>query len=176
MAHRPPAPGSGVVKKEGAALTASLQGVQVLVVSTMRRADLRDKELFERLSLDPDAPRVTAHTINGVPCILAGLNRHEGDLTMPSSFRVHDVLNKAWIRGASKEEKDQDGKWYRLLEFQPGAVIHSNGAVAGPYDTLGLLGDHITVLQQAPVVTFEAAPCADVDDVATPPTPPPVLR
>ena len=94
---------------------------------------------------------------------------------MPSSFSVRDVLNKAWIREASKEEKNQDGKWYRLLEFQPGAVIHSNGELAGPSDTLGLLGHHITVLQHPPVVTCEEVPCADVDDVSTPPTPSPVL-
>ena len=148
-------------------------GHQVLVVSIMRRADLRERELFVMLSLDPDTPRVTAHTINGVPCILAGLNRHQGDFTMPSSFPVRDVLNKAWIREASKEEKDQDGKWYRLLEFQPGAVIHSNGAVAGPYDTLGLVGNRITILAQRPFETFEEVSCADVGDVSTPPTPPP---
>ena len=142
----------------------------------MRRADIRDKELFERRSLDRDTPRVTAHTINGVPCIYSGLRCHEGDLTMPSWFRVRDVLNQGWIRGASKEETDQDGKWFRPLEFRPGAVIHSNGTVAAPGDTLGLLGDHITVLQQPPVVTSQTVPCANVEDVSTPPTPPPELR
>ena len=139
----------------------------------MRRADLHNRDLLLCWSGHPDAPRVTARTNDGVPCILDNVSRHEGDLTMPPHFRVHDVLNQPWIRGASKEEKDQDGKWYRPLEFQPGAVIHSNGAVAGPYDTLGLVGNRITVLAQRPVETFEEVSCADVGDVSTPPTPPP---
>ena len=137
---------------------------------------MQKRQFLLGMSLRPDAPRVTAHTIDGVPCILNNLSRHEGDLTMPSWFRVRDVLNQGWIRGASKEETDQDGKWFRPLEFRPGAVIHSNGTVAAPGDTLGLLGDHITVLQQPPVVTSQTVPCADVEDVSTPPTPPPVLR
>ena len=141
----------------------------------MRRADIyKNHELFWQ-SLLPDAPRVTGHTISGVPCILAGLNRHDGDLTMPSHFKVADVLDRDWIRMATKEEKAQHGKWYHLLNFKPAAVIYSNGILAGPWDTLGLYGQHITVLAQAPVATFKQVPCADLDDVPTPHTPSPTL-
>ena len=151
-------------------------GNNLFVFSIVQRVAIQKRKQLVVKSLDIGAPRVTAHTIDGVPCILNNLSRHEGDLTMPSWFRVRDVLNQGWIRGASKEEKDQDGKWFRPLEFWPGAVIHSNGTVIAPGDTMGLLGDHITVLQQPPVATSQTVPCADVEDVSTPPTPPPELR
>ena len=139
----------------------------------MRREDLRSRLLWEAwLSQDFDALRVESYTIDDVPCILAGLNRHDGDFTMPPHYRDEDVLHRTWIREATQEEKLQHGKWYHVLNFQPAAVIHSNGTVAGRHDTLGLVGNRITVLAQAPVETLEEAPCADVDDVPTPPTPP----
>ena len=139
----------------------------------MRRPDIyKNHELFWQ-SLLPDAPRVTGHTISGVPCILAGLNRHDGDLTMPSHFKVADVLDRDWIRMATKEEKAQHGKWYHVLSFKPATVIYNNGTCAGPHDPVGLFGHYITVLAQEPVDTSKYFRCADVDDVPTPPTPPP---
>ena len=132
---------------------------------------------MKTLSLDrrPAKFRVESYTLAGVPCIIAGLNRHAGDFTMPSHWNVRALLDPChtWIRQATEEEKAQHGKWYHVLNFKPAAVIHSNGAVAIPDDTIGLLGDRITVLAQVPVATFEEVPCADVDDVPTPPTPPP---
>ena len=119
--------------------------------------------------------RVTAHTINGVACILPGLHRHDGDFTMPSRCRVAVCLNQEWIRPATKEETAQHGKWYHLLNFKPAAVIHSNGKLARLEDTVGMYGQHITVLaEKIPVPPCEEVPCADVDDIPTPPTPPPV--
>ena len=139
----------------------------------MRREYEAERLLFEALSQDSDAPRVESYTIDGVPCVLAGLNRHDGDFTMPPYCRVEDVLHRTWIREATQEEKLQHGTWSHVLKFKPAAVIHSNGQVAGLYDTLGLVGNRITVLAQVPVATFNEVPCADVDDIPTPPTPPP---
>ena len=108
---------------------------------------------------------MTGHTISGVPCILAGLNRHDGDLTMPSHFKVADVLDRDWIRMATKEEKAQHGKWYHVLSFKPATVIYNNGTCAGPHDPLGLFGHYITVHAQEPVDTSKYFRCADVDDI-----------
>ena len=135
---------------------------------------------MKTLSLDrrPAKFRVESYTLAGVPCIIAGLNRHAGDFTMPSHWNVRALLDPChtWIRQATEEEKAQHGKWYHVLNFQPAAVIHSNGVVGIPDDTIGHAGDRITVLAQAaqvPVPAFEEVPCADVDDIPTPPTPPP---
>ena len=138
----------------------------------LRQEDCLKRHDLEMKSLMYDAPRVTGYTIDGMACIFNNLSRHEGDLTMPSKFRVKDV-HQEWIRMATKEETSQHGKWYHLLNFKPAAVIHSSGQVAGLYDTLGLVGNRITVLAQVPVATFNEVPCADIDDVPTPPTPPP---
>ena len=92
--------------------------------------------------------RVTAYTIDGVPCILDNVSRHEGDLAMPSKFQVGDILNQEWWRMATKEERAQHGKWYHVLRFMPVAVIHSNGELARLEDTVGLYGQHITVLAE----------------------------
>ena len=141
----------------------------------MRRQDLLDRQVFDAISLDRHAKRrVESYTLAGVPCIIAGLNRHAGDFTMPSHWRVRDLFDPkhAWIRQATEEEKAQHGKWYHVLNFKPAAVIHSNGTVAGRHDTLGLVGNRITVLAQAPVETLEEVcrrrRCPDTPDSASP--------
>ena len=122
----------------------------------------------------PGAPRVVGYTIGGVACTLNNVSRHEGDLSMPSRFEVGDILNQEWWRMATKEERAQHGKWYHVLSFMPVAVIHSNGELARLEDTVGMYGQHITVLaEKMPVPPCEEVPCADVDDIPTPPTPPP---
>ena len=118
--------------------------------------------------------RVTAYTTDGVACSLPGLHRYDGDITMPSRCRVAVVLNQEWIRMATKEETAQHGKWYHELSFKPAANIHSNGTHAGIFDTLGLFGEKIVVLEKAPVLKIEEG--ADVEDIPTPTTRPMVLR
>ena len=118
--------------------------------------------------------RVTAYTIDGVACSLPGLHRYDGDITMPSRCRVAVVLNQEWIRMATKEETAQHGNWYHELSFKPVAIIHSNGTHAGLFDTLGLFGKKIVVLEKLSVLKIEEG--ADVEDTPTPTTRPMVLR
>ena len=103
----------------------------------MRQQDLPDRQVFEAISLDRHAKRrVESYTLAGVPCIIAGLNRHAGDFTMPSHWSVRTVLDsrRTWIRQSTEEEKAQHGKWYHVPNLKPAAVIHSNGVVAIPDD------------------------------------------
>ena len=118
--------------------------------------------------------RVTAYTTDGVACSLPGLHRYDGDITMPSRGRVAVVLNQEWIRMATKEETAQHGKWYHELSFKPAAVIHNNGTHAGIFDTLGVFGKKIVVLEKLSVLKIKEG--ADVEDIPTPTTPPVVLR
>ena len=92
---------------------------------------------------------------------------------MPGGYLAHDTLNMQWIRLPSPEEEVQDLKWYRILEFRPASIIHSNKVPAGPFDTLGMAGNTVTVLQQAVGEKVVEVPCANPDEIEAPPTPPP---
>ena len=127
---------------------------------------------YRAMLLEPsrrhDAPRVTCLTIDGVACVLPGLNRFLGDWTMPSRFPIGDAIGREWIRAATAEELLDDPKWWRLLAFMPGSIVHANGLLAMPEDNFGMHGTNVTILHQAPVITWTDVPCCDVGDVSTP--------
>ena len=127
-----------------------------------------------RASQSPNATRVVARTLAGTSCILPGLNRFDGDMTMTARFPIEDMLGgRAWIRLATEEETRESGNWWHPLQFVPRSIIHSNGIVAGYGDTLGMYGVEVTVLQQAREEEFTTVDEMDWEDVSTPPTPPP---
>ena len=122
--------------------------------------------------------RVTAYTIAGVQCCLPGLGE---DLRFPRSWTVQMALNSGlWIRRATEEEARVSGKWYTLLEFEPKAILFSNGTNAFDQELLSACGDTVTVLAQPHVLPPTETPfpgfleeCIDVSGLGTPPTPPP---
>ena len=90
--------------------------------------------------------RVTAYTAAGIQCCLPGLG---DDLTFPSTWSVQSALNGSlWVRFATEYEKKASGKWWHLLEFEPKAILHSNGTYAFDMEQLGDYGDRVTVLAQ----------------------------
>ena len=94
--------------------------------------------------------RVTAHTIGGVQCCLPGLGE---DLRFPCSWTVRSALRSGlWMRRATEEEAKGSGEWYTLLDFEPKAIVHSNGAIALDHELLGDYGDIVTVVAQPHVV------------------------
>ena len=77
--------------------------------------------------------RVTAYTAAGIQCCLPGLG---DDLTFPSTWSVRSALNGSlWVRFATEDEKKASGKWWHLLEFEPKAILHSNGTHAFDWGT-----------------------------------------
>ena len=63
-------------------------------------------------------------------------------------------------------------RWWAHLEFQPQAVIHSTGAWAMLDEPIGMFGDTVTVLEQAPAdPSVTELPEACLDEIHTPPTP-----
>ena len=125
--------------------------------------------------------RVTAYTAAGIQCCLPGLG---DDLTFPSTWSVQSALNGGlWVRFATEDEKKASGKWWHLLEFEPKAILHSNGTHAFDREQLGDYGDRVTVLAQRrvfqspgscpPEGVAASEPTIDLSLVPTPPTPPP---
>jgi len=99
----------------------------------------------------------------------------EHRLTFPACFIVGDALaSPHWVRVAQPGETNEKGehKWWAHLEFQPQAIIHSTGALAMPDEPIGMFGDTVTVLEQAPAdPSVTELPRASLDEIHTPPTP-----
>ena len=120
--------------------------------------------------------RVTAYTMNGVHVCPAGVGEGAERGTLPAKTTVAVVLGMTgWIRFKKPWESSDDGQWWDHLGWQPLSVVHSNGALAWPEDPVGLHGSTVTVLQaEAREATATTdAPRACLDEVGTPPTPPP---
>ena len=122
--------------------------------------------------------RVRAYTLDGVQVGLADVGQGDQRLTFPACYLVGDALRahaEHWVRFASAEEAAQTGRWYAPAGFQPAALVYENGVVAAPTWPIGLEGCKVSVLAQD-LTRSEEKPCADVDEIKTPPTPPPVFR
>ena len=124
--------------------------------------------------------RVRAYTLDGVQVGLAGVGEGDQRLTFPAGCIVGDALRAPaayWLRFASAEEEAQTGRWYAPAGFQPAAVVYENGTLADSVWPIGLEGCTVSVMAQVPRPTLsEEKPCADVDEIKTPPTPPPFFR
>ena len=133
--------------------------------------DLSHRSLLIDRSRRHAAPRVACLTMDGVPCVLPGLQRFPGDMTMPSRFDIGAAIGQTWIRTATATELSEDPAWWRQLAFIPRSIVHCNGFLATPEDTFGMHGVTVTILQQSPVIIITEVECDDVEYVSTPPTP-----
>ena len=124
--------------------------------------------------------RVRAYTLDGVQVGLAGVGQGDQRLTFPACYLVGDALRanaEHWLRFASAEEAAQTGRWYAPSGFQPAAIVYESRVVAESIWPIGLKGCTVSVLAEDPRPTLsEEKPCADVDEIKTPPTPPPSFR
>ena len=101
--------------------------------------------------------------------------RRQRPIDFPVCFLVGYALNQhvQWIRFATDDELQQNEQYWRPLEFQPRCIIHKHGSVANNGEPIGMFGEEVQVLEQAPVLKFYDKPLIDVMEVPTPPTPPP---
>ena len=129
--------------------------------------------------------RVKVFTMSGVQIGIPGVGEGDNRLTFPRRYLVGDALQNAWIRFATEAEKQEAAKsptvsavqtWWRYSEVQPLSLAHCSAdglcdEVASPEQHMGLVGNQMLALAQNAVVRFENKPCADVDNIHTPPTP-----
>ena len=139
------------------------------------RTSLSVRDSLLQRSLSDRTTRVIARTLGGVQCCLAGVGEGKDRLTFPARFLVGYALNQhvQWIRFATDDELQQNEQYWRPLEFQPRCIIHKHGSVANNGEPIGMFGEEVQVLEQAPVLKFYDKPLIDVMEVPTPPTPPP---
>ena len=52
-------------------------------------------------------------------------------------------------------------------------IVYKDGTIADQNEPIGFGGCTVTALAQAPQRVYEETPCMDVQDISTPPTPPP---
>ena len=95
-------------------------------------------------------------------------------MTFPACYVVGDaLLSPHWLRRKRAEDCEPFiAGQYKPLEFQPLAMMHGNGIIAAQDDYMGMYGVEMTVLAQAPKVTYEEIPPGGLSEVSTPPTPP----
>ena len=135
-----------------------------------------------------DKRRIRIYTMNGTQIGLVDVGQGEEALTFPAHWDVQELLdNPHWIRFSTPEEKQQTPAgftppWWHVLEKKliPRRFIYSNGTVAERGMPLGM---YSTVVQgqaggefEDHEVKVEAKPLMSLDDIGTPPTPPPVSR
>ena len=129
--------------------------------------------LIEEASCDRET-KVVARTLAGVQCGLAGMGSRDTLLTFPRSFLVGDMLSsRNWVRKATQTELAEDSRWWRPLEVQPAAVVHSNANIATEDEPVGMIGEEVLILAQLrDEVVLDVVPMGDLSGVCTPPTPP----
>ena len=124
--------------------------------------------------------RVKVFTMEGVQIGLPGVGEGANRLTFPAGYVIKQALDAPiWIRFATTEEIAQTpagfhSRWWQELDVKPMAFCHCDGTPAFEFQPIGLRGDTITAIAQAPDQTWvEEKPCLDVSGIATPPTPTP---
>ena len=123
--------------------------------------------------------RVTVFTPSGVQIGLCGVGEGEKTLTFPAHFVIDDNVRNLpachWIRFATPEELQDDPTWYRPAPFTPKCFVYEDGTLHVLGQPMGLRGRTVTAMQDVPRdrIQREDVPCANVDDIGTPPTPPP---
>ena len=117
--------------------------------------------------------RVRAYTLEGVQVCVVGLGEGDQRLTFPAHYTVGDALRDSdWIRFASELEEKNTGRWWAKAGFQPASIIFGNDKVASDEMPIGMGGATVHVLlQQRHLEIVQEKPCAEVDDITTPPTP-----
>ena len=152
----------------------------MLNAGTLRHAAARLDEINADMGT-----RVKVFTVSGVQIGIPGVGEGDNRLTFPRTYLVGEVLQVQWIRFATEAEKQEAAKsptvsalqtWWRYSEVQPLSLAHCSAdglcdEVASPEQHMGLVGNQMLALAQNAVVRFENKPCADVDDIPTPPTP-----
>ena len=129
--------------------------------------------------------RVRVYSPNGGQIGCADVGVGDNRLTFPRCFLVSDALSKIWVRFATEDERNQEEKnapaghqthassWWRISELQPRSLIHcgkdSETHIAFPTDMMGLLGDRMQAVEQTATLHFTEKPCAEDDDIPTPP-------
>ena len=126
--------------------------------------------------------RLKAYTLSGEQVCMAGLGSEDTFGTFPGGWEVGNLLNTTgWIKvlGCPGDgETPKAGAHYELLDntWRPKTVLLNcdSGAIVGtPNESISAYGaTHLTVLSTEAHIPFEEKPCADVDEVPTPPTPP----
>ena len=126
--------------------------------------------------------RLKAYTLSGEQMSLAGLGSEDTFGTFPGCWEVRNLLNTTgWIKVLGcpgNGETPKAGAHYELLDntWRPKTVLLNcdSGAIVGtPNESISAHGaTHLTVLSTEAHIPFEEKPCADVDEVPTPPTPP----
>ena len=123
--------------------------------------------------------RVKVFTMEGVQIGLPGVGEGVNRLTFPAGFVIKEAMDApVWIRFATQQEIEQEtpagfhGRWWREIDFIPRAFCYCDGTLAFENQPIGLRGDTITALAQAPEpVLVKELPCIDVSGIDTPPTP-----
>ena len=119
------------------------------------------------------ALRVRAYTVEGLHVGPRDIGEGDERLTFPAKLLVRDALGLGdWVRFASEEEQNLSGEWWAPAGFRPVAIVWADGNIADSMARIGLWGNRVTVLAKHPQPVYEEVGCADVRDVATPPTPP----
>ena len=144
-----------------------------------------------------DQERIRIYTFGGTQIGLAGVGQGEEALTFPAHWDVKDCLDAPslhWIRFATPEEKQETPagfipQWWRHLEEEhvPRRLVYSNHTYAEPGMPLGMYGtvvhavarvvnDELDELDELDESKWEEKPLMSLEDIGTPPTPPPKRR
>ena len=126
--------------------------------------------------------RLKAYTLSGEQVCMAGLGSEDTFGTFPGGWEVRNLLNTTgWIKVLGcpgNGETPKEGVHYEVMDntWKPKTVLLNcdSGAIVGmPMNPISAYGaTHLTVLSTEAHIPFEEKPCADVDEVPTPPTPP----
>ena len=170
---------------------------RVLLVLFFEVKAMVKREILERKEwtamVGHDQRRIRIYTFGGTQIGLAGVGQGEEALTFPAHWDVQDCLvapSLHWIRFSTPEEKQETPAgftpmWWRHLEEEhvPIRFVYSNGTVAEPGMPLGMYGTVVHAVARGRVEDaeddeskWEAKPLMSLENIDTPPTPPPRLR
>ena len=117
--------------------------------------------------LGDQSARVKAYTTAGDRVCAAGLGSGPTLETYPAHWAVQNLLKSVPLVKFS----DEEGRWI-YTDFQPRAVIFSK-IIGVNQDQLGWYNTtHIALPNTELTIACDAKPCAEVDGISTPQTPP----
>ena len=104
--------------------------------------------------------RIMAYSMDGSRVGAAEVGEGDQRLTLPAKLTAETVLGfRHWI----KEAPEGSPKWYEDLgDWQPTAIIFTNGTIGNPEDPVGLHGDTIWLLDTA--INQSERQCVDAGD------------
>ena len=132
--------------------------------------------------------RIKAYTIAGSQVALADLGTGDEFGTYPRDWEVRQVISSTpmveVLATPAIGEKPVEGTHWRPVSANfvvKSVVLHRGpglGSVQGvPGDIIGNYGTaYMTLLPSKMTIQCEESPCADLDEVHTPPTPPPPYK